>query len=73
MLPKTGDPMHWWNDGKALYPRLYTVVKKKLCVVVTSVPCERIFSEAGQILSEQRSRMKSSKLAMILFLNANLE
>jgi hypothetical protein len=30
-LPKTGDPMHWWNDGKALYPRLYTVVKKKLC------------------------------------------
>ena len=73
MLPRTGDPLHWWNDRKALYPRLYTVVKKRLCVVATSVPCERIFSKAGQILSEKRSRMKSSKLSMILFLNANLE
>jgi predicted nucleic acid-binding Zn ribbon protein len=48
-------------------------VKKRLCVVATSIPCERIFSKAGQILSEKRSRMKSSKLLMILFLNANLE
>ena len=73
MLPRTSDPLHWWNDRKALYPRLYTVVKKRLSVVATSVPCERIFSKAGQILSEKRSRMKSSKLSMILFLNANLE
>jgi hypothetical protein len=73
MLPRTSEPLHWWNDRKALYPRLYTVVKKGFCVVATSVACERIFSKAGQILSEKRSRMKSSKLWMILFLNASLE
>jgi hypothetical protein len=59
MLPRTTDPLHWWNDRKALYPRLYTVVKKGFCVVATSIACERIFSKAGQILSEKRSRMKS--------------
>jgi hypothetical protein len=57
MLLRTSDPLHWWNDSKALYPRLYTAVKKRLCVAATSVPCERIFSKAGQILSEKRSRM----------------
>jgi hypothetical protein len=73
MLPSISDPLHWWNDRKALFPRLYTVVKKGFCVVATSVACERIFSKTGQILSEKRSRMKSSKLSTLFFLNANLE
>jgi hypothetical protein len=72
MLPRTSNPLHWWNDRKALFPRLYPVVKTRVCVVATSVACVRIFSKAGQILSEKRSRMKSSKLS-IMFLNANLE
>jgi hypothetical protein len=71
-LPRTSNPLHWWNDRKALFPRHYTVVKTRVCVVDTSVACVRIFSKAGQILSENRSRMKSSKLSM-MFLNANLE
>jgi hypothetical protein len=62
MLPRSSDTLHWWNDGKALFPRLYTIVKKAFCVVATSVACERIFPKAGHILSEKRSRMKSSKL-----------
>jgi hypothetical protein len=73
ILPRTGDPLHWWNDRKALFPRLYTVVKKRVCVVATSVACERIFPKAGQTLSGKRSRMKSSKSSMMMFLNANLE
>jgi hypothetical protein len=72
ILPRTSDPPHWWNDRKALFPRLYTVVKKRVCLVATSVACERMFSKAAHILSEKRSRMKSSKLLMMLFLNANL-
>jgi hypothetical protein len=71
ILPRTSDPLHWWNARNALYPRLYTAVKKRLCVVATSVPCERIFSKAGQILREKRSIIKYSKLS-ILFLNTNL-
>jgi hypothetical protein len=73
MLPRTGDPLHWLNNRKALYPRLYTVAKKRLCVVATSVACESIVSKAGQIPSEKRSRLESSKLSMISFLNTNLK
>jgi hypothetical protein len=46
MLPRTSNPLHWWNDRKALFPGLYTVVKKRVCVVGTSVACERIFKKS---------------------------
>ncbi|KAG8226166.1 hypothetical protein J437_LFUL007403 [Ladona fulva] len=38
-----------------IYPRLSKLAKKHLAVVATSVPSERVFSKAGQIISERRS------------------
>lgn len=35
----------------------------------TSVPCERIFSSAGLVLSDRRCRLKSEKVNMLLFLH----
>jgi hypothetical protein len=49
------------------------LIPTRLCVVATSIPCEIIFSNAGQILSDKRNRMKCSILSKILFLNAKLE
>lgn len=65
------DPLVWWKARKHVYPRLFSLVKKRLCIQATSVPCERLFSKAGQIQNEKRSRMKSSKVSQILFLNHN--
>lgn len=64
-----------WFGGikKMQYPRLYDIVIKRFCVVGTSVPCERIFSKMGQIVSEKRSRLTSNKISQIIFLNGNLE
>ncbi|XP_018431342.1 PREDICTED: zinc finger BED domain-containing protein 1-like, partial [Nanorana parkeri] len=58
-LPRTADPLLWWERRKFTYPILYSVVVKRLCVPATSVPCERIFSKAGQIRAENRSRLTS--------------
>lgn len=66
------NPLAWWNDRKALYPRLYILAKKRLCITATSVPCERLFSKAGQIITDQRSRLKPGKASKVLFLNQNL-
>ncbi|KAI2646804.1 E3 SUMO-protein ligase ZBED1 [Labeo rohita] len=55
-----------------VYPRLSKLMAKKLCVVATSVPSERIFSKTGQIISERRSRLKPKKVRALVFLNANL-
>ncbi|XP_039630884.1 E3 SUMO-protein ligase ZBED1-like [Polypterus senegalus] len=58
LLPTHEDPLKWWECRAPVYPRLSKLMAKKLCVVATSVPSERIFSKTGQIISERRSRLK---------------
>lgn len=72
-LSRTNDPLVWWESRKQMYPLLYDIMLKRLCIPATSVPCERIFSKAGQICTDKRSRLTSKKLSFILFLNHNSE
>ncbi|CAH1098840.1 unnamed protein product [Psylliodes chrysocephalus] len=51
------DPLLWCHQRRYIYPRLYQIVKTRLCVMATSVPCERIFSHAGQTVNEKRERL----------------
>lgn len=71
LLERHEDPLAWWDQRKTIYPHLYRVVLKRLCIPASSVPCERVFSKAGQILTEKRCRLGASKLSQILFLNNN--
>ena len=72
LISRTENPLVWWAERKKVYPRLYELVKRRLCITATSVPCERIFSKAGQVVSEKRSRLTTSKISQILFLNHNM-
>ena len=46
--------------------------KKCLCLPATSVPSERVFSTAGDILSAQRASLDADKVDMLIFLKKNL-
>lgn len=70
MLPRTYDPLKWWEERKRIYPMLYNFMLKRLCIVV---PCERVFSKAGHILNERRTSLKDDKVNKILFLNCNMK
>uniref|UniRef100_A0A182NC58 HAT C-terminal dimerisation domain-containing protein n=1 Tax=Anopheles dirus TaxID=7168 RepID=A0A182NC58_9DIPT len=72
-LPVKENPLLWWQQRKNIYPNLFELVIKYLNVPATSVPCERIFSKAGQILTERRNRLASKKLKEILFIQNNYE
>ncbi|KAF0713474.1 zinc finger BED domain-containing protein 1-like, partial [Aphis craccivora] len=37
LLKRTEDPLAWWHERKFIYPRLYLMVCRRLCVVATSV------------------------------------
>ncbi|CAI6353002.1 unnamed protein product [Macrosiphum euphorbiae] len=46
--------------------------RRSLCVPATSVPSERVFSKAGQVLTQRRSRLTTSKVEKLIFVQANL-
>lgn len=69
--PRSADPMLWWRKNQNNYPTLSKVAREKLCTVASSVPCERIFSKAGTIVNEKRTRLSPKHVEELLFLNTN--
>lgn len=73
LLGRKEDPLDWWRNHHYNYPYLKNIVQEKCCALATSVPCERLFSKAGTILSERRTRLKPHKVNQLLTLNVNRE
>ena len=67
------DPLHWWKQNSFHLPQLQDLAKKYLCIPGTSVPSERLFSKAGEVVVARKSAIKPKNVDMILFLNKNLE
>ncbi|KZC12193.1 Zinc finger BED domain-containing protein 4 [Dufourea novaeangliae] len=64
------DPVEYWKINAIRYPKLSKLAQKLLCCPATSVPSERIFSKAGNIVSKKRNRLKDSTVNKMLFLNS---
>ena len=57
VVHRSCDPLQWWKDNSHVYPSLTESARRYLCTVATSVPAERLFSKAGELLSIRRSRI----------------
>ena len=44
------DPLEWWRCNGDRFIRLSCLARKLLCITATSVPSERLFSSAGNIV-----------------------
>ena len=71
LLERDEDPLTWWKDNEKDYKIFSNLAKKYLCIPATSVPSERLFSKAGELVSIRRNRLKSKNVDMLLFLNKN--
>ena len=69
LIPRGNDPLKWWLEHGRHYPLLEKLAQKYLCTTGTSVPSERLFSKAGELVSQKRSRIKPKNINMFLFLN----
>lgn len=67
------NPQAWWYEHRHLYPHLAEIYRTNCNVVATSVPCERMFSKTGQIISDRRASLKTEKVRQLMFLNVNLD
>ncbi|CAG8510961.1 12761_t:CDS:2 [Cetraspora pellucida] len=55
------------------FPILSLLAHKYLCIPATSVPCERLFSDAGNLITPQHTRLSSKTIGKILFFKRNAE
>lgn len=62
------DPLEYWkNEGR--FPNIKKIVPKYLCIMGTSVPSERLFSQAANILTPRRNRITPENLKKFFFLS----
>nr|XP_055075107.1 E3 SUMO-protein ligase ZBED1-like [Misgurnus anguillicaudatus] len=70
-IPMAEDPVLWWWEKRAVLPLLTNVATGYLCAQASSTPSERVFSTAGNTLSQERSRLLPEKANMLIFLQKN--
>ena len=63
----------WWKSQKVNFPCLFQTVRALLATPATSVPSERIFSEAGYVARARRSRILPENLNKIIFIKKNMK
>lgn len=71
IIARTDCPLKWWREHRNIYPNLYKIAATKLNAMASSVPCERVFSAAGNILNDRRTRLGVRKLQQLVFLQQN--
>jgi len=63
---------NFWDQQKSALHPLGDIAEKYAIIPATSVPSERIFSKAGQILSARRNRLLPDNLDTLIFLSKNM-
>lgn len=72
VIERSHCPFNWWNANRARFPGLAAVAREFLMIPSTSVPSERLFSKAGDVIRKKRSSLKPNKADQTIFLMENM-
>ena len=64
------DILKFWDTHGPIYPYLKKNVDPYLTMVATSIPSERLFSKAGQVVTDSRNRLTGKYLNKLVFLGS---
>lgn len=71
--PRETNPMTWWSkSGKQKFPNVHKLAMKMLIIPGTSVPSERVFSTAGNIINKKRALLSDQFAGDLIFLRENV-
>ena len=63
----------WWASNHCRFPSLAKIARQYLSAPATSVASERLFSGAGDVYDEKRSRLTPENAEMLLFIKNNFD
>ena len=62
-LSSVKDPLEWWHtEDKKQYPTLYRIALDFLSIPATSCECERVFSQAKKLITDERNCLKADSI-----------
>jgi hypothetical protein len=64
------EPLSWWRAHSTEYPILSKMAQDYLSVQASSVPCEQLFSLAGNVVSKKRNRLDKNTTRACLCLRS---
>lgn len=70
VIDRKSNPIEFWTENSQSYPDLRSLALKYLIIPATSVPCERVFSKAGNLITEKRNRLKPKNVNKMLVLSS---
>ena len=76
LLSQSDNPLDFWREytnGDRLQQALSKVAKRYLTPPCSTVDVERLFSDAGDILCENRMSLKAPKVEKILYMHQNMK
>ena len=73
-LERYPSPLDWWRTaGATMFPVLATEAMRWLAIPASSLPCERIFSTAGNVITKKRVRLEKSRAGDLIYLHENID
>ena len=63
--------LKWWRDNKTRFPKLARAAQNILGVPASQAYSERLFSRAGNIVTEKRTCLLCHRVEQLCFLSAN--
>ena len=72
-LPSNANPLSFWREQSLNLPGLTELATKYMVVQATSVPAERVFSTAGDIVTAERACLDPEQVDALIFLKKNME
>jgi len=67
------DILKWWEAHAKMIPLLSQVARKYLAIPLTSASSERVFSAAGNVVTDARTKLDPKNVDKIVYLKTNME